>query len=142
MQSPDGWQLGDKVRVRTGPHKGDRGILQGEENDLLELKLDSGEVLLLEPEKLTNFSLAARRAWNVMPKRAGRPLSSVPRKKMVSMRLDIDLWQQLGYAVELGLIHSREHAVNRWIRECLDELLRGNLVGTSEDEQTVAERRE
>ncbi len=143
MQSPDGWQPGDKVRVRTGPHKGNRGILQGEENDLLRLRLASGEVLLAEPENLTNFSLAARRAWSVMPKRAGRPQSPQPRKKMVSMRLDADLWRQLGHAAEIGLIQSREHAVNSWIRERLEELLRGNLTPTSDDEQAVgAERRE
>ncbi len=41
---------------------------------------------------------------------------------MVSLRLDIGVWDELGKAVEAGMIRSREAAVNQWLREKLDEL--------------------
>jgi hypothetical protein len=122
LQDPEGFQPGDKVRIRSGPDKGSRGIIQSESNGLLEVQLDSSDIIYIEPEKITNFSLAARRAWKAMPKQAGRPQLSIPRKKMVSMRLDVDLWNRLGEAVELGFISNREEAVNTWLREQLDKL--------------------
>ena len=41
---------------------------------------------------------------------------------MVSLRLDIDLWNELAKASELGLISSREQAVNEWLRQRVDQL--------------------
>jgi hypothetical protein len=114
---------GDKVRVRSGEHTGERGIVQEEKGEYLVVQLGSGDNVELPPSQVTNYSLAARRAWQVMPKRTGRPKSDVPRKKMVSMRLDIETWERLGLAVEMGLINSREEAVNLWLRERLDALI-------------------
>src|SRR6266581_9788011 len=104
LQDPQGFQLGDKIRIRSGSYKGTRGVIQAESNGLLEIQLDKSEVVHVASMEVTNYSLAARRAWKVMPKRAGRPQLATPRKKMVSMRLDIDVWDRLGEAVELGLI--------------------------------------
>lgn len=84
--------------------------------------LDEGSSIRVEQKEITNYSLAARRAWQKMPKRAGRPQSPSPRKKMVSMRMDVDVWDRLGEAVELGILVSREEAVNTWLREKLDTL--------------------
>jgi hypothetical protein len=123
MESPDGYQPGDKVRVRSGPHLGSRGILLGQEGGLVRLELSSGETILVQPHELTNFSLAARKAWQTMPKRAGRPPSPNTRKKMVSLRLDVDVWRMLGRAAEFNLIPSREQAVNEWLRKRLVQLL-------------------
>lgn len=122
LQGEDRTQIGDKVRIRSGIHAGVRGIVQAYAGDFLEIQLDEGELLPIMPEEITNYSLAARRAWRTMPKRAGRPQLSVPRKKMVSMRLDIDLWERLGEAVERGFIASREEAVNTWVQQQLDAL--------------------
>jgi hypothetical protein len=50
---------------------------------------------------------------------------------MVSRRLDVDAWKRLGQAAELGLIASREYAVNVWLRRNLDDLL-SQLMSISE----------
>ena len=39
------------------------------------------------------------------------------------MRIDVEVWGRLGEAVELGLIPSREEAVNVWLSQQLDILL-------------------
>lgn len=117
-----GYYPGDKVRVRVNPHRGLRGVIDAVQDGLLRIRLTTNDVVDLQPEDITNYSLAARRAWESMPKRAGRPPGAGPRKKMVSLRLDAEVWGRLGQAVERGLITSREQAVNIWVRERLDEL--------------------
>src|SRR5438874_1259694 len=116
-------QTGDKIRIRSGPYSGARGVIQAEVDGILDVLLDEGSRLHMEPQEITNYSLAARRAWQTMPKRAGRPQSSSPRKKMVSMRIDVEVWERLGEAVDLGLIPNREEAVNTWLQENLNALL-------------------
>jgi len=122
LQEPVEFQAGDKIRVRSGPYTGARGIIQAEKEGGLEIQLDDGNTILIELKEITNYSLAARRAWQAMPKRAGRPHLSSPRKKMVSLRMDIEVWDRLGEAVELGLIPSREEAVNTWLSDQMDIL--------------------
>lgn len=123
-QDPSGFQPNDKVRIRSGEHAGARGVVRSEANGLVEIILSTGEIMQLRLDEITNYSLAARRAWQVMPKQAGRPKSHTPaRKKMVSVRVDQDLWKRLAEAVECGLISSREEAVNVWLRERLDEIM-------------------
>jgi hypothetical protein len=126
LQDPSGFQLGDKVRVRTGPHAGARGVIRAGLDGLLEIQLDESDIVSIPAKDVTNYSLAARRAWQVMPKRAGRPSLPVPRKKMVSLRIDVDVWNRLGEAVDLGLISNREHAVNTWLRDRLNLLFDDN----------------
>lgn len=142
MQDPVGYQPGDKVRIRTGSHRGCRGILRGEDMGVLRIELNDGSIALVSASEVTNYSLAARRAWEVMPKQAGRPHLSAPRKKMVSMRLDIEVWKRLGQAAEFGLISSREQAVNTWLIEKLDQLLGDESHEEVDNEQQEsAERR-
>src|SRR5438876_887031 len=118
------YRIGDKVRVRSGIYAGLRGIIQSEADGLVNLQLQTGEVVRVLLEQVTNYSLAARRAWEAMPKRAGRPRTKIQRKKMVSLRLDADMWQMLGLASELGLVQSREQVVNEWLWEKMIELLK------------------
>ena len=122
LQNLNDFQPGDKVRIRSGPRTGARGIICSQVDGLLEIEIGINDTVRVNVEEITNYSRAARRAWKAMPKRAGRPQLAVPRKKMVSMRLDVDVWEQLGRAVELGLISSREQALNTWLREHLDIL--------------------
>src|SRR5579859_4237420 len=121
-QDPAGWQAGDKVRVRSGPYFGSRGVIVGGNDAAFEIQLGGADTILLAPADVMNFSLAARRAWVTMPKKAGRPKSSRPAKVMVSMRLDVDVRNRLSIAAEMGLLSNREEAVNRWVREGLDAL--------------------
>ncbi len=119
-------QPGDKVRIRMAPHRGSRGVIQALSESGLVIRLNNGEVIHTVPSELTNFSLAARRAWQTMPKRAGRPASKSRQKKMVSIRIEQDTWEQLGQAVDLGLIRSREQAINEWVRDHVSRLLNLN----------------
>lgn len=129
MPGQIGWDIphiGDKVRIRAGPHTGTRGIIHALTGSDLLIELNNGEVIAKDASEVTNFSLAARRAWQRMPKRAGRPASKVGKKKLVSIRIEQDAWEQLGHAVELGLIRSREQAINAWIQDNLSQLLGNN----------------
>ncbi len=121
-QDPSGFQPGDKVRIRSGAYTGARGVIRAELDGQLEIQLDEGGIVSVPAKEVTNYSLAARRAWQAMPKRAGRPQLATPRKKMVSMRIDVDVWNRLEEAVELGFVPSREQAVNTWLRQQLDIL--------------------
>ncbi len=111
------FQPGDKVRIRSGSRTGARGIICNQVDGLLEVEIGTNDIMRVTTEEITNYSLAARRAWKTMPKRAGRPKGQKPVKRMVSMRLDVDVWDMLHEATELGLIPNREKAVNDWVRE-------------------------
>lgn len=114
---------GDKIRIRAGPRAGCRGRIHAVSSSEIEVELDEGTYASIQPSEITNYSLAARKAWQVMPKRAGRPrLHESKRKKMVSIRIDRELWEQLGSAVDSGLIQSREAAINSWLRDGLRSL--------------------
>jgi len=121
-QDPGGFQPGDKVRIRSSSYMGARGIICAESGGQLEIQLDEGGIVSVPAKEVTNYSLAARRAWQAMPKRAGRPQLATPRKKLVSIRIDVDVWNRLGEAVELDLVPSREEAINTWLRQQLDIL--------------------
>ena len=122
-QNHIGFRLGDKVRLRSGPHKGARGNISSESDGRLEIELDTGDRVAALPEDITNYSLAARRAWQAMPKRTGRPKGQRPVKRMMSMRLDSDVWDMLHEAAERGLIPNCEKAVNDWVRAQVMPLL-------------------
>ena len=111
-----------------------RGVIVSEADGMLVVELQE-ETIKIVPDEVTNYSLAARRAWTAMPKKAGRPrLSASRKKKMVSLRIDADLWERLGQAAEAGLISNRGQAVNNWLREQLDLLLGGD---EAEDKERI-----
>lgn len=123
MNDPGIARPGDKVSMLRGSRQGARGIIEDTTDGKATVRFSDGkEVVLLSA--LLNYSAAARKAWQTMPNRAvGRPKDpSIPRKKMVSLRLDSELWEQLGAAVRAGLLHSRESAINGWLREKLVEI--------------------
>jgi len=125
-------QRGDKVRVKVPQHKDVRGIVDDVAEGVLLVRLDTGGTFRVAPEGVTNYSAAARRAWQSMPMRAvGRPKSRGPRKKSVSLRIDADLWEMLGEAVGRGLIPSRERATNAWLREHVTDLLAEHTTATA-----------
>jgi Arc/MetJ-type ribon-helix-helix transcriptional regulator len=109
-------QVGDKVRLKEGPAVGVRGIvfLVGESH--LGVTLASGQQVSAKPSSVTNFSLAARRAWAVMPKRAGRPAAAVARTRMISVRIDGSLLQATDRAVEVGRFPNRTAAIEAGLR--------------------------
>ncbi|CAN5863869.1 hypothetical protein BH23GEM7_BH23GEM7_30720 [soil metagenome] len=125
-QDPSGTERGDKVRVRSDAraHGGTRGVVREVAGDTLLVEAAGDGLLIRVPAThVTNFSLAARRAWEVMPKRTGRPPLREQRKRMASFRLDVEVQEMLDRAVEKGLISNKSEAVNRWLRERLEALL-------------------
>lgn len=117
-------RIDDKVYIREGVNRGERGrIVEMEDDGEVTVLLKSGATVGSSLAKLTNSSLVARLSWKDKPRQnTGRKPSVVPVKKMVSMRLEIEVWQRLGRAKNSGKIQSREQAVNSWIREQLDAL--------------------
>ena len=69
---------GDRVKLKNGHYRGMRGTVEGLRNGHLVVKLEDQDKLVeLEAHEVTNFSLAARKAWKSMPhKRVGRPKGS------------------------------------------------------------------
>jgi hypothetical protein len=76
---------------------------------------------LVSTEELTNYSLAARRAWRSMPDRkVGRPAGSrVSDRISVIFRIDRTLWNQFLTAEEAGLIADRTTVINECLRDAL-----------------------
>ena len=125
--SPD-QQIGDKVRVKIGDHKGKRGLITVVTTEFVEVILDDEIVINISRDRITNYSLAARRAWQVMPKKAGRPKDETPKTKMVSLRLDIELWDKLGRAVTAGIIPNKEFAMNALLEEYINKIFKDNSL--------------
>jgi len=62
--------VGDKVRLRTGGSKGLRGTILALPGDKLQVQLEDGKKIQAASQDVTNFSLAARKAWQTMKGRA------------------------------------------------------------------------
>lgn len=108
---------GDKLRIRGGRHSGRRALLLGTAGRRIRVQLESGAVITLSTRTpITNFSLAARRAWQVMPKRAGRRAQETPRSRMLSIRFDRALLARLDRAVAEGAASSRSQAIEEWVQ--------------------------
>ena len=89
-------EAGDKVRLKSGTYAGARGFLDAFDEEKLVVRLeDSGLKVRVTPEQITNFSLAARKAWVTEPDRAvgRRKGTKLSDRVSVTLRLDRDLWE-------------------------------------------------
>ena len=77
--------------------------------------------VMLSGEELTNYSLAARRAWRSMPDRkVGRPAGTrVSDRVSVIFRIDRTLWDEFLSAEKAGLIADRTSIINEYLRDIL-----------------------
>ena len=119
---------GDKVRLKVGDHAGERGLVEAVEGDKFVIRLeDSGLRLRVLPEQVTNFSLAARKAWVTDPDRAvgRRKGTKLCDRVSVTLRFDRELWERFLGLEEAGVIDDRTGLINGWLREKLAELDRG-----------------
>jgi hypothetical protein len=117
-------EAGDKVRVKVGAHASERGVVEAIDGDKLVVRLEKAALAVrLQPDQVTNFSLAARKAWVTDPNRGvGRRKGTKLRDRVtVTFRIDRDLWEQFMKLVETGRIEDRNSVVNRWFREKLAE---------------------
>jgi len=119
----DEHESGDKVRVRDGPYAGLRGILAGLDAGTAQVHSDDGADFSVHIDQVTNYSLAARRSWRATPKRAGRPRSDQPPKRTITVRLDATTYELLDTAITLGLVSTRQDAINVALQLYLGSLL-------------------
>jgi hypothetical protein len=113
---------GDKIRIKSGKFLGERGILMRPHAGEWIVSMHNGDLTaLLSSEELTNYSLAARRAWRIMPHRkVGRPTGSkVSDRISVIFRIDRTLWNQFLTAEDAGLIADRTTVINECLRDAL-----------------------
>ena len=113
---------GDKIRIKRGRFAGQRGILLRAHSGKWIVSMGEKDLtVLVSTEQLTNYSLAARRAWRSMPDRkVGRPTGSkVSDRVSVIFRVDRTLWSDFLNAEEAGVIGDRTTVIN----ECLRDLL-------------------
>lgn len=117
--------IADKVRVKSGDRKGERGTITAIVRRGIAVKLANGAIVIQEPDELTNFSLAARKAWKSMPRRrVGRPRgSSLSDRVSVTVRIDRDLWDEFKHAESIGAISHRTQTLNEWIRQGVQSIL-------------------
>ena len=114
-------KVGDKVRVKLSQA---RGVVRGVRGSNLLVLLDEGTTESVKDSEVTNFSLAARKAWESMPeRRVGRPKGTQTTDRVsVTLRIDRELWEKFRSLEKTGLITDRTGTVNKWIAEKLDEL--------------------
>jgi hypothetical protein len=115
-------EAGDKVRLKAGTHAGARGLLDAFDGDKLVIQLEgSGFKIQVTAEQVTNFSLAARKAWATEPDRAvgRRKGTKLHDRVSVTLRLDRDIWERFLDLEEDGVIDDRTGLINGWFREKL-----------------------
>lgn len=125
-------EAGDKVRVKVDVHAGERGVIEAVDGGKILVRLeDSALTLRLSADQVTNFSLAARKAWVTSPDRSvGRRKGTKFRDRVtVTFRLDRDLWEDFMRLLEAGCIEDRNSVVNSWFREMLARLDGGRPQG-------------
>lgn len=70
-------QIGDKVRVKATKA---RGVVESLDDRRIRVRLDTGSLVVITETEITNYSLAARKAWKNMPnRRVGRPKGTTTR---------------------------------------------------------------
>lgn len=114
-------KVGDKIRVKASH---ERGIVERLKRKSLIISLDNGAQAEATESEVTNFSLAARKAWERMPeRRVGRPKGTTrSNRTSVTLRIDRELWGKFRLAETKGKITDRTATINKWIAEKLDEL--------------------
>lgn len=118
-------EVGDKVKLKEANSASARGVVEAVQGDKLLVRLDaSGEQVAVVSDVVTNFSLAARKAWKNMPsRRVGRPKGARHCDRVsVTLRIDRELWAQFKDDEAAGLIRDRTATINAWLREMLDKL--------------------
>jgi hypothetical protein len=118
-------EAGDKLRLKAGSHAGRRGVVESIDGEKLLVRLEeSGAKVRVTSEQITNFSLAARKAWVTGPDRAvGRKKGTKLYDRVsVTLRFDRDLWEHFLALEQEGIIDNRTGLINGWFREKLADL--------------------
>jgi uncharacterized protein (DUF4415 family) len=124
-------KVGDKVKLKSHHGAPARGVVEEVYGNKLWVRLDeSGELVAVASELVTNFSLAARKAWKNMPHRqVGRPKGARHCDRVsVTLRIDRPLWEEFRQGELEGLIDDRTATINAWFREMLDKLKKPRIA--------------
>jgi hypothetical protein len=116
---------GDKVMLKAGDYRRYRGVIEELDGGKLAVRVaELGVLVRVTADDVTNFSLAARKAWVTGPDRAvgRRKGTRLTDRVSVTLRLDRDLWQRFQDLEEAAVIGDRTAVVNDWFREKVDEL--------------------
>jgi len=113
-------KVGDKIRIKISLA---RGVVERVKGNTLFVSRDDGGEENVKSSEVTNYSLAARKAWESMPeRRVGRPKGTSKTDRVsVTLRIDRELWARFKQAEQDALITDRTATVNKWIAEKLDE---------------------
>ena len=118
-------KLLDKVRLKSGSSRGARADITAIDSETIIVRLDGTSIDLKVSEiDLTNFSLAARRAWKSMPdRRVGRPQGTTTSNRVsVTLRINAQLWARFRAAEQAGLITDRNVLLESCLTETLDRI--------------------
>lgn len=124
--------LGDKVRVKKSRV---RGVVEKLHDQQILVRLETSILISVSEDEITNYSLAARKAWQNMPDRSvGRPKGTTTTDRVsVTLRIDRSTWETFKLAERNGCIADRTLTINQWLAEKVSELLRqfqGGNLGT------------
>lgn len=118
-------RAGDKVRLKRADDSDNRGVVEVVGGSVLVVRLErSGRRVRVPTTGATNLSLAARKAWASMPRRAvGRPKGSRRCDRVsVTLRIDRAIWEQFKVLESNGTIDDRTATINRWLGDALASL--------------------
>lgn len=118
-------EVGDKVRIKRGDHRGKRGIVKAIQGEKLSIGFDDTEdIVHATADTVTNYSLAARKAWKAEPNRGvgRRKGTGLKDRVSVTIRLDREVWEDFQKKEEEGAIEDRTEIINEWFREKLSDL--------------------
>jgi uncharacterized protein (DUF4415 family) len=118
-------EVGDKVKLKSHNGIPARAVVEEVHGDKLLVRLnESGQRIAVASELVTNFSLAARKAWQNMPHRqVGRPKGARHCDRVsVTLRIDRELWEQFKRDESAGRIRDRTAIINACLRDMLDKL--------------------
>jgi hypothetical protein len=113
---------GDKIRIKGGKFAGERAVLVRPCAGKWIVSMPKQDLtVILSAEELTNYSLAARRAWRSMPDRkVGRPAGTkVSDRVSVIFRVDRTLWNDFLSAEESGFVSDRTKIINQCLKGVL-----------------------
>ena len=116
---------GDKVRIKSREGASSRGVVLRVDGKSLVIQTEqSKEPLILNEVEVTNFSMAARKAWVSSPNRAvGRKKGArISDRVSVTLRIDREVWVAFQESEETGVIKDRTATINAWFRDKLAEI--------------------
>ena len=120
-------QAGDKIRVKLQSETcpGVRGVVvEVIVDQLVVRRIPDDKLFTVKIAEITNFSQAARKAWEKMPERqVGRPKgSTVCDRVSVTIRVNRNLWERFRAAEAEGIVEDRTDTLNNWLRDGLQHL--------------------